>query len=91
MVVLSLTVKVPRHLPLGITESLEKGIAEAVQILAGSSALEDISESAYNLARLVVTQVRPGGIMLEERINCQDLSGYTRVSRTIQGVFPAIP
>jgi len=71
MVVLGLTVKVPRHLPLGITEPLEKGIAEAVQILAGSSALEDISESAYNLARLVVTQVRLGGIMLEERINCQ--------------------
>lgn len=66
--VLSLTVKVPRHLPFGIAESLEEGIAKAVQILAGSTAFQDLSESADNVARLVVTQIRPGGIMLEDRI-----------------------
>lgn len=68
MEVLSLTVKVPRHLPLGIAESLEKGLEKAVQILTGSTALQDLSESADTLARLVVTQIRPDGILLEGRI-----------------------
>lgn len=68
MEVLSLTVKVPRHLPLGVSESLEEGLAKAVQILARSAAFQDLVESADNVARLVITQLRPGGIMLEDRI-----------------------
>ncbi|KQV45133.1 hypothetical protein [Massilia sp. Root335] len=68
MKMLSLTVKVPRHLPLGIAESLEKALTEAVQILTRSTAFQDLVESADNVARLVITQVRPGGIMMEDRI-----------------------
>lgn len=65
---LSLSVRVPRHLPFGVAESLEEGMAKAVQILAESTAFQDLSASADNVARLMVTQVRPGGIMLEDRI-----------------------
>ncbi len=68
MMELSLTVKVPRNFPLCIVESLEEGMAKAVQILARSNLCQDLFQSADHLARLVVTQVRPGGIMLDERI-----------------------
>ena len=68
MKVLSLTVKVPKNLPLGIAESLEEGLAKAVQILTESAAFQDLSGSADTLARLVVTQIRLGGILLEGRI-----------------------
>jgi len=65
---LSLSVRVPRHLPFGVAESLEEGMAKAVQILAESTAFQDLSASADKVARPMVTQVRPGGIMLEDRI-----------------------
>lgn len=55
MAVLSLNVKVPRHLLLGISESLEDGMAKAVQILVESTAFEDLFDSADNLARLINT------------------------------------
>jgi hypothetical protein len=65
---LSLSVRVPRHLPFGVAESLEEGMAKAVDILVNSTAFQDLSASADNVARLMVTQVRPGSIMLEDRI-----------------------
>jgi hypothetical protein len=65
---LSLTVRVPRDLPLGIAESLEESLAKAIEILTISNAFRDISKSADDVARIVVTQVRPSGIMLEDRI-----------------------
>lgn len=65
---LSLSVRVPRHLPFGVAESLEEGMAKAVDILVNSAAFQDLSASADNVARLMVTQVRPGSIMLEDRI-----------------------
>jgi len=65
---LSLTVRVPRNLPIGIAESLEESLAKAVEILTLSNAFGNISKSADDVARLVVTQVRPSGIMLEDRI-----------------------
>ena len=68
MKVLSLTVRVPKNLPLGIAESLEEGLAKAVQILTENAAFRAFSGSADTLARLVVTQIRPGGILLEGRI-----------------------
>ena len=68
MKVLTLTIKVSQNLPLGIAESLEEGLTKAVQILTGSTAFRDLCESADTLARLVVTQIRPGGTLLEERI-----------------------
>lgn len=68
MDVLSLKVKVPRQLPFGIAESLEEGLTKAVQILARSTVLQYLAESADNVARLVVAQARPGSIILEERI-----------------------
>lgn len=68
MEVLTLTVKVSQNLPPGIAESLEEGLTKAVQILTGTTAFQDLCESADALARLIVTQTRPGGILLEERI-----------------------
>lgn len=68
MKVLTLTVKLPKNLPLGIAESLEEGLTKAVQILTGSSAFQEFPKSADALARLVTTQIRPGAILLEERI-----------------------
>lgn len=65
---LTLTVKVPRHLPLGIAESLEEGLEKALRILARSHAFHDFADSTDNLARLVISQVRPSNIMLENRI-----------------------
>ena len=65
---LSLTVRVPRDLPLGIAESLEESLAKAIEILKISNAFQDISKAADDVARIVVTQVRPSGIMLEDRI-----------------------
>lgn len=66
MVVLSLKVKVPAHLPLGIAESLEEGIAKAIHILTESAAFQDFPKSADNLGRIIATQIRPGRILLEE-------------------------
>jgi hypothetical protein len=66
--VLNLTVKVPRHLPYGIAESLEEGMARAVQILAQTDGFSDLYESADKVARVVVSQVRPGSILLEDRL-----------------------
>lgn len=68
MKVLTLKVKVSGNLPFGIAESLEVGLTKAVQILTGSTVLQDLCESADTLARLVVTQIRPSAILLEERI-----------------------
>lgn len=68
MKVLTLTVKVPQNLPLGIAESLEDGLTRSVQILANSTVFHDLAECADNVARLVISQVRPGGLMLEDRI-----------------------
>lgn len=65
---LSLTVKVPRHLPLGIAESLEEGLERAVQMLASSTAFKDLAASADIVARLIVSQVRPSSIMFADRI-----------------------
>jgi hypothetical protein len=65
---LSLKVKVPRRLPVGFTEALEEGVLKAVQILASSTLTRDLAASADTVARLVVSQVRPGVIMLEDRI-----------------------
>jgi len=65
---LSLQVNVPRQLPVGFAESLEEGVAKAVQILAASTFLGDSTAAADTVARLVVSQLRPGAIMLEHRI-----------------------
>jgi len=65
---LCLTVRVPRGLQLGITESLEEGLAKAIEILTISNAFEDHAVSADDVARIIVTQIRPSGVMLEERI-----------------------
>jgi hypothetical protein len=59
---------VPRHLPLGIAESLKEGLERAVQILASSTAFRDLAGSADIVARLIVSQVRPGSIMFADRI-----------------------
>jgi len=66
--VMNLTVHVPRHLPVSVVESLEEGIEKAVQILARSNFFQDLVESADKVARLIVTQVRPAGCLLEDRI-----------------------
>lgn len=66
--VLRFMINVPRHLPVSVVESLEEGIEKAVQILARSNFLQDLVESADKMARLIVTQVRPGSFMLEDRI-----------------------
>ncbi|MDN4053129.1 hypothetical protein QPK32_08565 [Massilia sp. YIM B02763] len=68
MKVLTLTVKISRNLPIGIAESLEESLTKAVQILTGNTAFQDLCESADTLARLAGSQIRPGGILLEERI-----------------------
>jgi len=68
MEMLNFTVRVPRHLPLGIMELLEKGFTKAAQILARSAALQDLVESSDSVAQLVISQARPGGLMLEDRI-----------------------
>jgi hypothetical protein len=65
---LNLTIKVPRQIPFGLSETLEEGVAKAVKILAGSSAFLDLTRSADDVARLVVSQIRPSKIMLEERV-----------------------
>jgi hypothetical protein len=53
--VLSLTVKVPRHLPVGIAESLEVGLIRSAQILASSTAFYNLAECVDNVARLVIS------------------------------------
>lgn len=68
MVVLSLKVKVPQNLPFGTAESLEEAIEKAAQIIAASNSFQDVCNSADDLAQLIVTQVRPSGLMLEERL-----------------------
>jgi len=65
---LSLSVIVPRHLPLGIAESLEEGTAKAVEILASNPIFQDLAGSADSVAHLILTQVRPSIIMLADRI-----------------------
>ena len=65
---LKFTIRVPRHLSLGIVESLEEGITKAIQILMENKSLADLCESANSVARLVVGQVRPSATLLEERI-----------------------
>ncbi|MCS0627865.1 hypothetical protein NX786_00695 [Telluria mixta] len=66
---LSLTVKVSWHFPFRVAELLEEGLAEAVQILASSTTFKDLAESADNVARLIISQANPGGIMIEERVS----------------------
>lgn len=65
---LCLTIRLPRDLPFGIAESLEESLAKAIEILTINNAFQDIAKSADDVARIVVTQVRPSGIMLEDRI-----------------------
>jgi hypothetical protein len=65
---LNLTVRIPRDLPVGISQSLEESLTKAVEILAQSNAFQSISQSADDIARIVVTQIRPSGIMLVDRI-----------------------
>jgi hypothetical protein len=66
--ILNLTVKVPRHLPFGIAESLEESVALAVQILTDNDGFSELYESANKVAQVVVSQVRPGSILLEDRV-----------------------
>jgi len=66
--VVNLAVKLPRDLPFGTVQSLEEGMARAVEILAESNGFLELYGSADNVARVVVSQVRPGGMLLEDRI-----------------------
>jgi hypothetical protein len=65
---LSLIVRVLRNLPVGIAQSLEESLAKAVEILAISNTFQNVSKSADDVARIVITQIRPSGIMLQDRI-----------------------
>jgi hypothetical protein len=52
---LSLKVMVPRHLPVGFTESLEEGVLKAVEILTSSTLFRDLTASTDTVARLIVS------------------------------------
>lgn len=65
---LTLTVKVSRNFPQGLAQSLEEALVRALQILASSPVFADVAESADVVARLIVSQVRPGSIMFADRV-----------------------
>lgn len=67
-VMLSLKVKLTQPMPVGIAESLEDGVVRAIQILTSSTRFRELAESSESVARLIVSQTRPGVLMLEDRI-----------------------
>lgn len=62
------TVRVPRHLPLGIVESLEEGMTKAVDILAQGAGFSRIVADADDVARLVISQTVPSRVLISDRM-----------------------
>lgn len=63
----SLSVKLPRGLAGGVSESIEEGVAKAVHILVNSD-YQRLVESADKLAQLIVGNVHPSTTLVEDRM-----------------------